>query len=1441
MSDILCRWLNEEVRLSKAVDPGTFAKDFSNGYLIGEILHTYQMQDDFNLFFKRDNSVAKLNNFTRLDPTLKLLGIPFDINTAQDLMQEKDDVAKRILYQLYVALEQKKKSNISRTMMEIMQPAARANLHKKDHEMFSYRLPQVVKRDADVKLQKISQHYADKYQPLNDRYLVTQSIQGKRQLKILDKKRIETIEKVSHEQQNDMTCNLATEVQMQKPSFYAVPLDMRRKQQQHSQQKARKVQTEIAQFKTNREKLSTSKLASSSNVQPLAAGFPLGGSKLTCEVSGSIPKLMLQSNSTGQEIQRRLRENAVACEQREKRLDRFLVEQFKAHEAQQELQADELLVKRLTRQTKQEQRLAAQLMIIRRQKEVILENRLFRELQYQQRREKDLQEALYKEAVLAQQAKLAFEEEIRKELEFCDRPAAERAQSRHKEHFVSCKNIVEQIVDLATKAGEYCLLTEKDQIPEKQMRQWKELLLRGLPLYESISHQSRNEFSISLDPKDLEKQEILNKLEYDEYASMVDEWGCLKETGETKLLSTPNNILGHVIQRLKKIVRPPIIESPSHLFPHCTIKACVLGKLCSGKTTCLAKISEALGICVLSADTVIEEALQAYKNADDTTQVTEHLREKDNEQLTTSPASGKRELNIQVKTKDLNTKIAVAHEEMRKGNTFSNELLVDILVEAISQVPAQSGWILDGFPYDINLAHLLEEALGGSVDDGNEVESNRTSLPTDPYSRQTPPPPAPVLDLALLLNIPDDCAVRRAYRHSDTEAAATDKTLYRGQISNRIITFQDTWPALKQWFGEKQNILVSIDADVDEVGLYSRVESILKQVMLEKQTALSDPPVEDVVLYDTSATTPSVDQPPALIDQGLGTADSLFSIKKENVLKPSDDALPASAPNEDSQGVLENHLESTLSDQDSSSQVYVDEPIPLEIAESLCSHWDTVCDSYVNDVKKVLQLLRLQHAATDNQLFNIRERSKQFLGRPDLKQELVSHWQKYFNSVCDDMRREEETKADLHHRLDELCERLWDIIEKRKEEDEQERDTLMCDGWLENHTAILINHHTMLMQVELNRFQETLYTLRVYYWSMHRQVPLKKLSKFFDLPPMENPGIKDQAESRRDSVDRSMQSQMNNEDDKKMNLCPDSKRVDISEIAKQDEAETVKLLDEKLISDYKEALKAIHELVSSEVQQRETEEQEKLQEKEEQKQTKNASANKSKNKKQSSNKQKAPVDDPEKTPTQINKVEADNQATGGKIHKEYAAALKHAEKAAMVRIELVKDHGLMMAHSLQSRTQETLSNMEKWLQARYQAEKESVDQLSEVVCHCIEAGAKLQYELMLDCSDFHLNGDCHFVASVAPLPPPSSLEKPVQSMPTITELESLHRQLYSIAPSGFLFSSEFLDLLEDMVSVNMGRNSLLIFSQVFFFPVVCRPLLLSSRAGLCEHAAILCS
>lgn len=166
------------------------------------------------------------------------------------------------------------------------------------------------------------------------------------------------------------------------------------------------------------------------------------------------------------------------------------------------------------------------------------------------------------------------------------------------------------------------------QIPEKQMREWKELLLHGLPLYESTDDQQA-EYELSTDPVELEKQEILNNQDYDEYTvsvntwtpvslpqwkikapwgfwvskdllvwalysvcqNMVGEWAWPEEAGETESPPANNDTLGHVIVRLRNLLHRVVESSPPPL-PQFTFKACVVGKSCSGKTSFLARFAK---------------------------------------------------------------------------------------------------------------------------------------------------------------------------------------------------------------------------------------------------------------------------------------------------------------------------------------------------------------------------------------------------------------------------------------------------------------------------------------------------------------------------------------------------------------------------------------------------------------------------------------------------------------------------------------------------------------------------------------------------------------------------------------------------------------------------------------------------------------------------------
>ena len=101
------------------------------------------------------------------------------------------------------------------------------------------------------------------------------------------------------------------------------------------------------------------------------------------------------------------------------------------------------------------------------------------------------------------------------------------------------------------------------------------------------------------------------------------------------------------------------------------------------------------------------------------------------------------------------------------------------------------------------------------------------------------------------------------------------------------------------------------------------------------------------------------------------------------------------------------------------------------------------------------------------------------------------------------MREDEETKMELHQRIDDLRERLWNICDERKEQAEAERETVMNDGWLDDRLGVLSNFYITLMQAELDRFQDTTRMMKDYYRGMEGEIPDELNVNYARLPLVE--------------------------------------------------------------------------------------------------------------------------------------------------------------------------------------------------------------------------------------------------------------------------------------------------------------------------------------------------
>ncbi|KAM6328923.1 sperm flagellar protein 2 [Alca torda] len=1410
MSEILCEWLNEEVKLSRSVVPGSFSEEFSTGYLLGELLHKYGLQDDFNQFSQSRVANAKLNNFFRLEPTLHLLGVQFNENVAQDIMTGQHGAATKLLYELYIALEKKRKTKLTGVAMEAMRPAATAKLKSVESVLYRERLKTLTPRQADLQLQQISEHFEIKSKATEDKIARIHIAEEQKAQKLQEEQRAQDIEKqrIGRRRQNEIMARIqAAIIQIPKPPPSHTIKAIEAKKFLQKKREAEDTYKEIKNFEKSMAG-NASAVVTDSDIQESLQTQTLQETTLETTAQTATELLNIYSDDEYiRKIQKRLEEDMFAREQREKRRRKMLMEQLITHEAEEEAYREEQLIYRLMRQSQQERRIAVQLMHVRHEKEVLRQNRLFREKQYDERRLKEFQEALDREAALAKQEKIDYEEQIIKERERYEKIAVERAQARYKKHYSTCWEVINQIIDLSTKVGEYRLLTN-NRIPLKLMLDWKEFFFNGKPIYEQASLQPLTNEPSQEELVELNKMNLLDEKDYDEYKSMTGEWCPTEENNENKPPPN-NNILGHVLRRLMEIFYPPKPKSSPPLFPPFPIKGCILGKHFSGKTTCVNFIEKVCNIQVLSVDTLVQEAIQAFlrnemksehnvipqeaENSGEQNEVQKNLPKSPLKVLKKlqmeTPVNGTRG-NCPVKknppgqefksdySQDNLSKLSVraqlgaaSQKFLKKGKSVPDELLIDILLEAINQIPPEKGWIVDGFPMTINQAKLFEKAYTGIDVEEKDANSGKLSLVTDPRAPDKPPVTSPAFDVSVLLDISDTMVLNRVAnlrsdksessqteqknnQNSDAEILEEKIDLARDQVLQRISSFLDTWPKLEKWFSVHQNILVKVNAETEESLVCVTVKEIIMEEIAKKQNRRSA--------------------------QEISPGKNLLPVTHQDLLPPIPVAPPPVEPGSD-------------------EWIYVDEPLPKEIPDFLVPYWEMVENSYMNTIKTILRCLRDEQHSVIYYLADVRKNFQDYLKRPDLKQEFVSQWQSDFNSIADDLREDEETKAELHQRVTDLRDLLWDICDNRREEAEQERTEIMNDGWLPDHRGIAMNHFFSLMQVEVDRFQDTKKVLHDYYRAMEGKIPTEDGQDFTRIPLLDIVDVeqeKDQNQSRRiPLVSWKLPSP-------ELSITKSKSKGTLQKSAKDENSEngaaTFRKVENLITDTWQTAVTAVSNMVTAEIQSKEVEEEKEQQQLEAKEDLKSSQTLRGKATGKDAKKpppksaakkkgQPSTASVVEVSPVPMTPEELKKQELKLKIKQEYFSALKHEEVATKSRLDLIKEKALACVEELTMKAEEAYKDMEKWLGSRFLAEMSSVEKMIEVARHHIESSSKIEYEITLEETDFFIRSDVKVIPDPVPSPHVPHVETSGSGSLTISQLTTLHKQFLQVAPKVLCF------------------------------------------------------
>lgn len=1230
MTDILCKWLNDELTISQQVDQVNFAREFASGYLIGEVLNKYQLQNDFDQFSQSKTADSKLNNFTRIEPVLHLLGIPFDTNVARDVMTEKHGVATRLMYQLYVALNNKKKSNLTGVAMETMRPAAPAKLNAVESGIYKERLKHATPRQTDLNLDALVQTFHEKQiemekvafaERFREQERIKQQQQDQRRSLLARSQRL-------REKQSEIVAKIqAATVNIPKPPPEQTAKAIQRRRELRRRKEAAETVDAITEFEEKMKMI----LPPSKDDDGEAIDVQYILTRDEDRLLDAIELIKPASNDDYiGKIRKRLQEDESARAEREKRRRKVLVDQMKAHEAQEEARREEMLVNRLMRQSQQERRIAVQLLQARHEKEIIRKNRIIREKQYEDRRLKDFVDALNREAEMARLAKLEYEEQTKKDQELHDKIAAERAEARYTKHYESCNEVVNQLVDFTCKVAEYRELTEK-LVPAKLMRDWTALFISGKPLYEQAPPPESTEPS----PEQIleeERQALLDEGDFSEYKTMTGEWQP-PEGSEVAQPPRDNPITGHVIQRLFNMVSPPTPPPPPPEFPPFPIRACVVGKVFSGKSTIVQQLAKEHRLKVLDVDALVSEAVQAHENGETMTvqeQETEDkvLESSPSDQPAVSqagsvppsdtqtedtgttaapdqtapppattevsppaPASPVKRSKSKLKEKKQvptpKAKLgAKALKYLKKGQPVDDQVIVDILIETIRWIPEETGWIIDGFPTNLYQAKVLEKALtgfsaGDKKDDKSSGKMKRSNLVKDP--RPTPPPadPASGLDVVINFEVPDElCLKRSAGRlfalqaneqfHQEfkppPEGSMTgvgrqeqvvpvqDMSHDQDQIQQRITRYLDSWPKIEKWYN-KFGVLTTVDASQGMQTVYLEVEKILEDTLAKLQGIGQEPePVPEPPVEEKKEEPPPPPPEPPKEETPPEEKGSRSSSRKGSGKKSRPSSSRSKSPKDkdkkgrDKSGSPKRSASSKKSEAGSKKGSrgsspkskkssgkkrktpepepepepqeptgppppepgseeweFVDLPLEKDLAEVLAKYWENVEKTYVGNSKHVFRKLRDERENIYRYFYQIKKDYLAYLRRPDNKQVYVNQWQKEYNEVPDDMRDDEETKAELHQRVDDLRVKLWDICDERKAQAEKERQAIIDDGWLDDHLGLLSNHYLTQMQAEVDRYQDTVRMLRDYYKGMDGHYPEELNANYSRIPLIELP------------------------------------------------------------------------------------------------------------------------------------------------------------------------------------------------------------------------------------------------------------------------------------------------------------------------------------------------
>ena len=159
-----------------------------------------------------------------------------------------------------------------------------------------------------------------------------------------------------------------------------------------------------------------------------------------------------------------------------------------------------------------------------------------------------------------------------------------------------------------------------------------------------------------------------------------------------------------------------------------------------------------------------------------------------------------------------------------------------------------------------------------------------------------------------------------------------------------------------------------------------------------------------------------------------------------------------------------------------------------DLASILLDQWEEMEDKYCAGMKHGFRGVRKLRKAALEQLGRMRREFESFLDRPDDKQAIVDKFQASHAAIEAKVLKRVEAKEELHQRLSEMQEALWERLDDDRDDATAKVGELCANDWLEVTCTGLVDVYINLMQHELDRYFVTNQVARDFFAGMHGRV-----------------------------------------------------------------------------------------------------------------------------------------------------------------------------------------------------------------------------------------------------------------------------------------------------------------------------------------------------------------